>query len=51
IDVISVNKAILGQTVLSISAQQASDIDGDGIVSPSDSLAIMQYIVGLSEEL
>ncbi|MDE6777729.1 MAG: dockerin type I repeat-containing protein [Oscillospiraceae bacterium] len=51
VDVISVNKSILGQTKLSSSAQKASDIDEDGIVSPSDSLAIMQYIVGLTEEL
>ncbi|MDE7094156.1 MAG: dockerin type I repeat-containing protein, partial [Oscillospiraceae bacterium] len=46
VDVIFVNKSILGQTKLSSSAQKASDIDGDGIVSPSDSLAIMTYIVG-----
>ncbi|MDE5736889.1 MAG: dockerin type I repeat-containing protein [Oscillospiraceae bacterium] len=51
LDIIVVNKAILGQTKLSISAQKASDIDGDSIVSPSDSLAIMTYIVGLTEEL
>ena len=51
VDVISVNKSILGQTKLSSSAQKASDIDEDGIVSPSDSLAIMQYIVGLTKEL
>ena len=51
VDVISVNKSILGQTKLSSSAQKASDIDEDGIVSPSDSLAIMTYIVGLTEEL
>ena len=51
LDVITVNKSILGQKVMSSSAQKASDIDGDGIVSTSDSLAIMTYIVGLTEEL
>ena len=51
LDVITVNKSILGQKTMSSSAQKASDIDGDGIVSTSDSLAIMTYIVGLTEEL
>ena len=51
LDVIAVNKAILGQKIMSSSALKASDIDGDGIVSPNDSLAIMTYIVGLTDEL
>ncbi|MDE5737857.1 MAG: dockerin type I repeat-containing protein, partial [Oscillospiraceae bacterium] len=46
LDVITVNKSILGQKIMSSSALKASDIDGDGIVSPNDSLAIMTYIVG-----
>ncbi|MDE6776678.1 MAG: dockerin type I repeat-containing protein [Oscillospiraceae bacterium] len=51
LDVITVNKSILGQKIMSSSALKASDIDGDGIVSPNDSLAIMTYIVGLIDEL
>ncbi|MDE5737878.1 MAG: dockerin type I repeat-containing protein [Oscillospiraceae bacterium] len=51
LDVIVANKAILGQKTLTSEQTQALDIDGNGIVDTTDSLAIMQYITGLTENL
>ncbi|MDE6776776.1 MAG: dockerin type I repeat-containing protein [Oscillospiraceae bacterium] len=51
LDVIVANKAILGQKTLTPEQAQALDIDSNGIVDTTDSLAIMQYITGLTENL
>ena len=51
LDVIVANKAILGQKTLTPEQTQALDIDGNGIVDTTDSLAIMKYITGLMETL
>ena len=51
LDVIVANKAILGQKTLTSEQTQALDIDNNGIVDTTDSLAIMQYITGLTENL
>ena len=51
VDVVMVNKTVLGQEIISSSAQKAADIDCDGIVSPNDSLSIMKYVIGLIDEL
>ncbi|MDE7094135.1 MAG: dockerin type I repeat-containing protein, partial [Oscillospiraceae bacterium] len=48
LDVIVANKAILGQKTLTSEQTQALDIDNNGIVDTTDSLAIMQYITGLT---
>ena len=50
IDIIAINKAILGQKVLTSLENKASDVDHNGIVDPSDSLNIMKFIVGLIDE-
>ncbi|MBD5142488.1 MAG: hypothetical protein HDT22_02590 [Ruminococcus sp.] len=51
IDVIAMNKAILGQKTMSFYAQYVSDVNKDNIVDPMDSLAVMKYIVGLTDTL
>ena len=51
LDIITANKAILGQKTLTPEQTQALDIDGNGIVDTTDSLAIMKYITGLTESL
>lgn len=51
IDVITMNKTILGQKTMSSYAQYVCDINKDNIVDPIDSLAVMEYIVGLIDTL
>ena len=51
IDVIMINKSILGQKKLTKSQASSADVDRNGIVEPNDSLTIMKYIVGLIETL
>ncbi|MDE5737071.1 MAG: dockerin type I repeat-containing protein [Oscillospiraceae bacterium] len=51
IDVIMINKSILGQRKLTKSQSGSADIDKNGIVEPNDALIIMKYIVGLIETL
>ncbi|MDE7094670.1 MAG: dockerin type I repeat-containing protein, partial [Oscillospiraceae bacterium] len=47
LDVIAMNKAILGQKALTSSQQQAADLDKNGMVDTTDSLTLMKMIVGL----
>ncbi|MDE6708112.1 MAG: Ig-like domain-containing protein, partial [Oscillospiraceae bacterium] len=47
LDVIAMNKTILGQKVLTTSQQQAADLDKNGMVDTVDSLTLMKMIVGL----
>ena len=51
IDVIMINKSILGQKKLTKSQSNSADVNKNGIVEPNDSLIIMKYIVGLIEVL
>ncbi|MBD5142016.1 MAG: hypothetical protein HDT22_00135 [Ruminococcus sp.] len=51
IDVIMINKSILGQKALTKSQSNSADVNKNGIVEPNDSLLIMKYIVGLIETL
>ncbi|MDE6707423.1 MAG: dockerin type I repeat-containing protein [Oscillospiraceae bacterium] len=51
IDVITMNKTILGQKTMSSYAQYVCDINKDNIVDPIDSLAVMEYIIGLIDTL
>lgn len=51
LDVIITNKAVLGKETLLDTQITALDIDGNGKVDASDSLAVMKYIVGLVENL
>lgn len=48
-DVILVNKAILGKEELNEKQVSLGDINNDNKVDPTDSLAIMKFIVGLIE--
>ena len=48
-DVITVNKAIFGKILLTDAQAKAADVNGDGVVNHTDSLAIMRYIVGLTD--
>ena len=50
-DVVFANKATLGKTALSQEQAEALDIDGDGIVSTTDALSIMKYVVKLVDSL
>ncbi|MDE5736800.1 MAG: dockerin type I repeat-containing protein [Oscillospiraceae bacterium] len=50
IDIIAINKAILGQKILTSLENKASDVDRNGIVDTTDSLNIMKFIVGLIDE-
>ncbi|MBR0485965.1 MAG: carbohydrate-binding protein [Oscillospiraceae bacterium] len=47
LDVIVLNKAILGKETLSEQGVKNSDVDGDGLPTSSDALLIMKHIVGL----
>ncbi len=47
VDVITLNKAILGKDVLSKQGEKNADVDGDGTPSSTDSLMILKHIVGL----
>ncbi|MBR1529452.1 MAG: dockerin type I repeat-containing protein [Oscillospiraceae bacterium] len=50
LDVILLNRAILGKTTLTEAQNQAADVNHDGTADSSDSLLIMKYIVGLVTE-
>ena len=50
-DVVFANKATLGKTELSQAQAEALDINENGIVDATDSLAILKYVVGLLETL
>lgn len=47
LDVITLNKAILGKETLSPEAVVLADVDGSGIPDSIDSLMIIKYIVGM----
>ena len=47
LDVITLNKAILGKESLSEQGRKNADVDGDGTPTSTDSLMIMKHIVGL----
>ena len=47
LDVITLNKAILGKEVLTDAQNKAGDLDGDGKPTASDSMIILKKIVGL----
>ncbi|GEM_PF-5607770 len=49
LDVITLNKAVLGKEVLSAEQNQAADVNHDNTIDSEDSLLIMKYIVGLVE--
>ena len=46
-DVIAVNKYLLGGSLLNQSQCVAADVDADGIVTPTDSLIILKYVVDI----
>ena len=47
LDVIIINRVILGKDHLTPEQNQAADFDGNGIIESNDSLAMMKKIVGL----
>lgn len=49
LDVILINKAVLGKEILTFLQTRACDVDSNGIVDATDSLNIMKFIVGLSD--
>ncbi len=51
LDVITINKAILGKEKLSDKQLKAVDFNGDGKPDAGDSLILMKYIVGLIDTL
>ncbi|MBR1554797.1 MAG: endo-1,4-beta-xylanase, partial [Oscillospiraceae bacterium] len=50
LDVITVNKAILGKEILSKQQETNADVNQNGVPDSSDALLIMKYIVGLVKE-
>ena len=51
LDVIAINKAVLGKEKLTSEQVKAVDFNGNGKPDSSDSLTLMKYIVGLIETL
>lgn len=51
LDVIIINKAILGKENLSDSSLKSADVNGNGVPDSTDSLSIMKFIVGLITKL
>lgn len=51
LDVIMLNKAILGKETLSEEQQKAADIDQNGIPASGDALTLLKYIVGMDVTL
>ena len=51
LDVIVVNKAILGQKILTKTQMKAVDFNQNGMVEPDESLMLMKFIVGLIDSL
>ncbi|MBR4320654.1 MAG: dockerin type I repeat-containing protein [Oscillospiraceae bacterium] len=49
LDIITVNKAILGKELLTDSQNKAADADGNGTVDSNDSLLLMKYLIGMAE--
>ena len=47
LDVITINRSIVGKESLTPIQKKAADMDGDGIPSATDSMTIMRMIVGL----
>ncbi len=50
-DVIALNKQLLGAETLCDTAKKNSDINGNGSPDETDSLAILKYVVGLTETI
>ena len=51
LDVITLNKSILGKEVLSAQAEKNADADGNQKIDSNDALSILKYIVGVETEL
>lgn len=51
LDIITLNKALLGSTNLSDTGTRNADVDGDGKPSANDSLAILKFIVKVIDKL
>ncbi|MBD5142184.1 MAG: glycoside hydrolase [Ruminococcus sp.] len=51
LDIIVINKTILGQRIMTADEAKRADVVVDGKVTPTDSLAIMRYIVQLIDKL
>ncbi len=51
LDVISLNKALLGGGALTKDGEAQADVDRDGKPSPADSLSILKYLVKLIDKL
>ncbi len=51
VDVIMANKAILGAETLSDEQRIVGDVDGNGKVTPEDSLTILKFLVDLVDDL
>ncbi len=51
LDVITINKAVLGKEILTAEQIKASDINKNDVPDSTDSLMLLKYIVGLLESL
>lgn len=51
LDVIAINKAVLGKEEFTEQQKKSADINNDGIVDANDSLMLMKHIVGLVDIL
>jgi beta-mannanase len=51
LDVIAINKSLMGSHTLTSAGKAAADVDQDGVLTAADSLSIMKYCVKLIGEL
>ncbi|MDE5754291.1 MAG: dockerin type I repeat-containing protein [Oscillospiraceae bacterium] len=51
LDVVLMNRVVVGVERMDESQRRAADVDGDGKLTLSDSMKVLQYIVGLITEL
>ena len=51
LDVITINKAVLGKETLTRHQNEFSDVNQNGVPDSSDALAVLKYIVGLTSSL
>lgn len=47
LDVISINRVVLGKDILTPEQESLADFDQDGTITAADSLAILKYLVGI----
>ncbi|MDE6657410.1 MAG: dockerin type I repeat-containing protein [Oscillospiraceae bacterium] len=50
-DVVLINRVVLGKDSVQGAAEYAADVNNDGCIDANDALSVMQFVVGLVDEL